>query len=188
VGCSIVGAGMNGRKAMREERKPSRENRRDACSTRRRKDTGGTPAPLPGREGGPQNMRFCETKPIVMLGKLHLYGLWRRSWIDYRKMTNGFVFSGRGRELTERRLGGTVGADDNGVSSDSAPSNSAFSRGKRRGRETGAEWARAGAMRPGTAVNNRGYNGRTTARGPRALQSASWCVASGWRGAFFDKL
>src|ERR1017187_3766145 len=27
-----------------------------------------------------------------MFSKLHLYGLWRTSWTDYRKMTNGFVF------------------------------------------------------------------------------------------------
>src|ERR1039457_1107931 len=43
-------------------------------------------------EEGTQKHAFCETNPIVMLSKLHLYGLWRMSWIDYRKMTNGFVF------------------------------------------------------------------------------------------------
>src|ERR1017187_4689213 len=55
-------------------------------------------------------MRFCETKPIVMLRKLHLYCLWRTSWIDCRKMTNGFVFSSRGEKFTECRLSGTVAA------------------------------------------------------------------------------
>src|ERR1039457_514803 len=46
-------------------------------------------------EEGTQKHAFCETNPIVMLSKLHLYGLWRTGWIDCRKMTIGFVFSGR---------------------------------------------------------------------------------------------
>ena len=36
--------------------------RRDACSTRKRKATGGTPAPLADKEE-PEYMRFCETNP-----------------------------------------------------------------------------------------------------------------------------
>src|ERR1017187_10253628 len=45
-----------------------------------------------GGRGGPQNPRFCETKPFVMLRKSYLCGTGRRSYVDYRKMTNGFVF------------------------------------------------------------------------------------------------
>ena len=44
------------------------------------------------RSGERENMPFCETKPFVMLKELHLYGSERNSCIDYRKMTNGFVF------------------------------------------------------------------------------------------------
>src|ERR1035437_8444076 len=49
--------------------------------------------------GGPQKPAICETQPFVMLKKPHLYGSERRGCIDYRKMTNGFVFlemGGRG--------------------------------------------------------------------------------------------
>jgi len=46
---------------------------------------------------------FCETKPFVMLKKSHLYGTRRMGCVDYRKMTNGSVFSvGR-----KGRTGGT---------------------------------------------------------------------------------
>jgi len=45
-----------------------------------------------GGQGGPQNPRFCETKPFVMLNKTHLYHSERMGCADYRKMTNGFVF------------------------------------------------------------------------------------------------
>src|SRR5882724_8577719 len=37
-------------------------------------------------------MRFCETKPFVMLRESDLCGTGRRSCADYREMTNGFVF------------------------------------------------------------------------------------------------
>src|SRR6266404_1729360 len=36
-------------------------------------------------------MRFCETKPFVMLRESDLCGTGRRSCADYREMTNGFV-------------------------------------------------------------------------------------------------
>jgi len=94
-------------------------------------------------EEGTQKHAFCETKPIVMLGKPHLYGLWRTSWIDYRKMTNGFVFFGWEERPTERRQSGTVAA--------------LTARGYNRKLV-------ACATRPGTAVSNRGYNGQRTAR------------------------
>ena len=41
-------------------------------------------------EGAP--LRFYQTKPFVMLKKLHLYYSERMGCADYRKMTNGFVF------------------------------------------------------------------------------------------------
>src|SRR6266404_9144579 len=44
------------------------------------------------RARGPQKHAFCDTKPFVMLTKWHLYGAERRSCVDCRKMTNGFVF------------------------------------------------------------------------------------------------
>ena len=38
--------------------------------------------------------RFYQTKPFVMLAKLHSYSSERMGYEDYRKMTNGFVFLG----------------------------------------------------------------------------------------------
>jgi hypothetical protein len=35
---------------------------------------------------------FYQTKPFVMLKKKHLYGSERIGYVDYRKMTTGFVF------------------------------------------------------------------------------------------------
>jgi hypothetical protein len=43
-------------------------------------------------DGTPLPPRFYQTKPFVMLGKSYLCGTGRSGCIDYRKMTNGFVF------------------------------------------------------------------------------------------------
>jgi len=51
-------------------------------ATARNRHTDGTPLPP----------RFYQTKPVVMLRKSYLYGTGRRSCVDYRKMTTGFVF------------------------------------------------------------------------------------------------
>src|ERR1035438_6713533 len=93
---------MRGNAAVRSQAKRvAKEYRRDACSTRRPKGTGGTPAPLrrasPGsrciaRGRGDTPPRFCETKPVVMCGKQGLSSCCERRWTHYRKMTTGFVF------------------------------------------------------------------------------------------------
>src|ERR1017187_10250689 len=55
---------------------------------------------------GPQNMRFCETKPFVMLANSPLRDVRAISYVDYTKMTNGFVFGeigcGDGGKRTRR--------------------------------------------------------------------------------------
>ena len=51
-------------------------------ATARNRHPGGTPLPP----------RFYQTKPFVMLAKWHLYFWERVGCVDYRKMTNGFVF------------------------------------------------------------------------------------------------
>ena len=51
------------------------------------------PAPLGGR--GPQNLHFYQTKPIVILANISLTYVNATGCVDYKKMTNGFVF---GRE------------------------------------------------------------------------------------------
>ena len=57
--------------------------------------------------------RFYQTKPVVMLRKSYLYGTGRGSYVDYRKMTTGFVFwrmrCGRGR--TRRQSGVATSGD-----------------------------------------------------------------------------
>jgi hypothetical protein len=54
---------------------------------------GGTATERRGyKEGrGRKNMRFCETKPIVILAKSHLTYVNADGYVDYTKMTNGFV-------------------------------------------------------------------------------------------------
>ena len=58
-------------------------------------------------EGRPIPPRFYQTKPVVMLRKSYLCGARRMGYVDYRKMTTGFVFpgwKGRARNApTERR-------------------------------------------------------------------------------------
>jgi len=79
------------RRAFRDDR-PERGARRDTWTTGIVPyNSEGTRATLPPR--------FYQTKPFVMLKKMHLYGSGRMGCIDYRKMTNGFVFlemGGRG--------------------------------------------------------------------------------------------
>ncbi len=41
-------------------------------------------------------MRFCETNPFVMLANSPLTDVKVISYVDYMKMTNGFVFDGIG--------------------------------------------------------------------------------------------
>src|ERR1017187_8360435 len=73
-----------------------------------RKVGGGTATERRGyKEGrGPQNMRFCETKPFVMLANSPLRDVRAISYVDYTKMTNGFVFGeigcGDGGKRTRR--------------------------------------------------------------------------------------
>jgi hypothetical protein len=50
--------------AGRAGRVSGKENRRDACSTRRWKDTGGTPAPL-NEAGGERNVPYYQTNPPI---------------------------------------------------------------------------------------------------------------------------
>jgi hypothetical protein len=50
--------------------------------------------PKPSGRQGLQKPRFYQTKPFVMLKKSYLCGTRRMGCVDYRKMTNGFVFSG----------------------------------------------------------------------------------------------
>ena len=52
-------------------------------------------------------MRFCETKPFVMLANSPLRDVRAISYVDYTKMTNGFVF-------------GEIGCGDGGNGRDGA--------------------------------------------------------------------
>ena len=45
-----------------------------------------------GCDPGTTPPHFYQTKPFVMLKETHLYGSERIRYVDYRKMTNGFVF------------------------------------------------------------------------------------------------
>ena len=46
----------------------------------------------PPKTKGLKNMRFYQTKPFVMFKKWHRYFSERVACVDYRKMTNDFVF------------------------------------------------------------------------------------------------
>jgi len=100
------------------------------------------PDSLQGR-GGDAKTCFLRNEANCNVRKTASIWLWRTSWIDYRKMTNGFVFFGWEERPTERRQSGTVAA--------------LTARGYNRKLV-------ACATRPGTAVSNRGYNGQRTAR------------------------
>jgi hypothetical protein len=56
-----------------------------------------------GRRGR-KNLYFCETKPFVMLRKSYLCGMGRMGYVDYRKMTNGFVFGETGLFTAKTRI------------------------------------------------------------------------------------
>jgi hypothetical protein len=47
---------------------------------------------MASEEDLPYPPHFCQTKPFVMLKKMHLYDSERKGCADYRKMTTGFVF------------------------------------------------------------------------------------------------
>ena len=123
-------------------------------ATARNRHPGGTPLPP----------RFYQTKPFVMLRKSYLCGTGRRGYVDYRKMTNGFVFlemraPGRSRIPLTRTL-------------------SPKGRGKRlpRGCERGMELQRSRA-------------GDAMARGVFELMKAPGCLKGCWCGGrWFDRL
>ena len=58
--------------------------------------------------GGLENMRFCETNPFVMLANSQLTDVKAISYLDYRKLTNGFVFEGIGGGVEEDRRDGAL--------------------------------------------------------------------------------
>ena len=107
----MIGASMNGRRQMSERRGFGarlalffegsalghwRSRPFDFAQGDNRRRRGRTP-------------RFYQTKPFVMLKKMHLYWSERKGCADYRKMTNSFVFlEMRAAERTRIRLTRTL--------------------------------------------------------------------------------
>ena len=163
------------RRGGRFRNAPSRSHYPAGLETAR----GGLAAPLAARLGFGCGRKWVRFRQLADLGDCH-----KRQWVSCGNTTCS-VCRRRQRRLVQ--LGSTsLGSVQLGFRS--------------------REAARSGDRRrtEGIAVNNRGYNGRTTARGPRALQPASWRVeyfpkklttsnrvrlfvtlaASRWRGEF----